>query len=583
MTAWQAHFSWDNTTQASRRCQLGPSAVRSHCGGFIVVLDGDLLNHLDVRHSLRFQQWRTTSAAETLVEGLAQREAAILTELRGSFSFACWDVNRGRLLLARDRLGISPLYLRLQEGAVQLASWRGALGCKTALNRQQVSEVLSFGHLLSPTQPQLGVTGDITLLPGGLVLWIEADGQMRHLRWWPAWPEPTWAPLPVRTARRAGALLREELERVVDAHLPACAPGASPVATLLNEDIDSAIVTAIASRQRPRAVEAFVLQPAGADPAASSNLQALAIHMGVKLHPVTISDTQIVPWVEAALDGAEQPSAGGLEIELLTRAVGQRGHTSVLSAMGGHALFGGHPSHQIVPWLRTLTWCPPPLRRVLLSTLLGPRAERFSELPHWDAQALTIACRRWVTARQLRELNLPQLSWPELPPDPLPAGSAQIAWAELFGYTAPLLVRDGISAGQRGGIALRLPLLDHRVVEIALRLPASIQGRGHRLLEQGFADLLPRGYRGQQGSACDRAMQHWLLGPLRPLCQHHLQHLHGAMVRNHGLNLPRSWVERQWQRFEAGSLHWTRIWCLVVVAHLTTVGSPGGPTPSLQR
>ena len=582
MTAWKASFSWDSKTPGSRNCVLGPTAVRSHCGGFIAVLDGDPVNHLAVRHGLRFQQWLTNSATETLVEGVAQRGAAILTELRGSFSFTCWDVKRGRLLIGRDRLGIRPLYLKLQAGAVQLASWRGGLGSETALSSQQVSEVLSFGHLLSPTKPQLDLTGEITLLPGGLVLWIEANGQMHHLRWWPAWPEPTWAPLPVRTARRAGALLREELELAVNDDLPANTPNHAPVATLLSGGIDSAIVTAIASRQRPGSVEAFVLQPTDGDPAANTDLQALAMHIGVNLRPVTISDTEIVPWVEAALDAAEQPSVGGIEIELLAQAVGQQGHESVLSAMGGGALFGGHPSHQIVPWLRTLAWWPPPLRMALLEAFMGPRAERFSELPNWDAPSLTVACRRWITARQLRELNLPQLSWPELPPGPLPSGPAQIAWAELFGYTAPMLVRDGVAAAQRAGVALRLPLLDHRVVEMALRLPASIQGRGQRLVEQSFADLLPRGYRGQQGSACDLAMQRWLLGPLRPLCQHHLQHLQGATARNHGLELPGSWIGSQWQRFEAGSLHWTRIWCLVVLAHHITVRSTARPTPCLQ-
>lgn len=570
MSAWSAHFSWGpHPLRADNQgCQLGPEPATSHCGRFQAVLDGDLSNHLAVRRGLRFQQWRSGTAAETLVEGVAQRGAAILTELHGSFSFACWDQQRQRLLIGRDRLGLSPLYLRLQDNGVALASCRETLEPQSRLNSEQVTELLCFGHLLNPAELRLAAPGAVSMLPSGLVLWIEADGQLRHLRWWPSWPGPRWSALPLPSSQHTGALIRRELELAVAEQLP---PGQA--ATLLTSGLDSAIVTALASRQRPGAVDAFVLQGEGPSERTDANraaLNALAVHLGVRLQPVTISDLALSTWVEATLAAAPQPTVDGLEMPLLAQAAAAQGHSTLLSAMGGSALFGGHPSHQLVPWLQAVRWWPQPVRLHLLTTLLGARAKRFAELPSWEPGVLALACRRWMTAHQLRALGLPALRWPELPAAPLPAGPAQMAWAELFGYTEPMLVRDGQAASRQAGVELRLPLLDHRVVEMALRLPKGQQQQGQRLLRQAFAELLPAGYRGLPAASCALPMRRWLLGPLRPLCRQQLARLPDATVLPDGAGLPRAWIEEQWRLFETGSLHWTRLWCLVVLAQHTT-------------
>jgi asparagine synthase (glutamine-hydrolysing) len=574
MSSWSAHLCWGPRPlhADNRGCQLGPEPATSHCGRFQAVLDGDLSNHLAVRRGLRFEQWRSGRAAETLVEGVAQRGAAILTELHGSFSFACWDQQRQRLLIGRDRLGLSALYLQLQDHGVALASCRQSLEPQGRLSSEQVSELLCFGHLLNPAQPQLDALGAVAMLPSGLVLWIEADGQLRHLRWWPSWPGPRWSALPLPSSHRAGALIRRELELVVAEQLP---PGRA--ATLLGSGLDSAIVTALASRQRPGGVDAFVLQsegPRNRTDASRAGLNALAAHLGVRLQPVTISDQALSEWAEATLAVAPQPTVDGLDMALIAQAAAAQGHTTLMSATGGSALFGGHPSHQLVPWLRAIRWWPQPVRQLLLTTLLGPRAERFAELPSWEPGVLALACRRWMTARQLRALGLPALRWPDLPASPLPAGPAQMAWAELFGYTEPMLVRDGLAASRQAGVELRLPLLDHRVVEMALRLPTGQQRQGQRLLQQAFAELLPPGYRGLPAASCALPMRRWLLGPLRSLCRQQLARLPDATVLPDGTGLPQAWVEEQWRLFETGSLHWTRLWCLVVLAQHTITRAP---------
>ncbi|MFM7169844.1 MAG: asparagine synthetase B family protein, partial [Cyanobium sp.] len=130
--------------------EAGAQPITSHCGRFTLVFNGEIYNHLQVRPQLAFQAWRGHSDSETLVEGLAQHGEAFLEELCGMFAFAAYDHGRRQLLLARDRLGIKPLYLQWVEGGLRFASERRALDPASPLAAQQVSQVLAWGHLSTP-------------------------------------------------------------------------------------------------------------------------------------------------------------------------------------------------------------------------------------------------------------------------------------------------------------------------------------------------------------------------------------------------------------------------------------------------
>lgn len=111
-----AEGSW---LSSDGRCWLAHQPITSHCGRFTLLFIGEIYNHFQVRKGLRFQAWQGHSHKETLVEGLAQRGPALLLELRGMFVFAAYDSQKQQLLLARDRLGIKPLYLSWQPQGVQ--------------------------------------------------------------------------------------------------------------------------------------------------------------------------------------------------------------------------------------------------------------------------------------------------------------------------------------------------------------------------------------------------------------------------------------------------------------------------------
>ena len=138
-------------------------------------------------------------------------------------------------------------------------------------------------------------------------------------------------------------------------------------------------------------------------------------------------------------------------------------------------------------------------------------------------------------------------------------GHGQIAWAELFGYCEPMLLRDSDVFSMASSLELRVPFLDHRLVELALRLPERFHGPAKGLLRQACGDLFPAGYLERPKQGFTLPMRPWMLGPLRPLCRERLERLEQSGW------LEPAWIHRQWQAFEADRLRWTRAWNLVVL------------------
>jgi len=230
-----------------------------------------------------------------------------------------------------------------------------------------------------------------------------------------------------------------------------------------------------------------------------------------------------------------------------------------LSGLGADEIFGGYPSFRTVPWLRQLRWLPAPLRLQLLRRLGSRLLPKLQGLPAWDRWSVGASVRRFLGDADLAAAGAKPLQWPERPPVPLRQSQSQISWAELFGYCEPVLLRDSDVFSMASSLELRVPFLDHRLVEMALRMPQRFHGPAKGLLKEACLDLFPAGYLNRPKQGFSLPMRPWMLGPLRELC---LARLHSLEASGW---LDPLWIRRQWQAFEVGQLRWTRAWNLVVL------------------
>jgi asparagine synthase (glutamine-hydrolysing) len=392
-------------------------------------------------------------------------------------------------------------------------------------------------------------------LPPGLVLQLQPDRPPEPRRYWPSPAPSAWSPLPIAAAAEARAQVRTLLEQVVQEHLLADVP----VACFLSSGLDSGILTALACRFQPGRIASFTVAFEGAPEDESALAAEMARHCGSDHHELRLSDDQALAWIAAGLSAMDGPTADGINTYLVSRAVAEQGIKVALSGLGADETFGGYPSFQAAPRLRQLRWLPGPLRRQLLQRSGSRLRPKLQGLPAWDRWTVAVAQRRYFGDGDLAAAGATPLRWPEPPPLPPLQGHGQIGWAELSGYCEPMLLRDSDVFSMASSLELRVPFLDHRLVELALRLPERFHGPAKGLLREACLDLFPPSYLNRPKQGFTLPMRPWMLGPLRELCQGRIERLQASGW------LDPLWVRRQWQAFEADQLRWTRAWNLVVL------------------
>ena len=531
----------------------GAQPITSHCGKITLVFNGEIYNHLQIRKHLRFKQWRGHSDSETLVELLAEHGPSSVNQLIGMFAFAAYDSLAKSLLLARDRIGIKPLYLTKFEGCYIFSSERSALP-NSYTYPQELSDVLSWGHCLANSS-FANLEERCIAFPSGFYITIDCHCTLTSCRYWPPLDNSYFSPLDISTSSLAQHHLRELLEEVVSQHLLSDVP----LASLLSSGIDSGIITALASRIQPGLVTSITVALPGHTLDESSAAKAMSAHCGTDHIEIPLSDDSTLQLIHDALSSLDVPSADALNTYIVSRAAAQHGFKVALSGLGADELFGGYPAHKFVPLLRLMRFLPRQLRAVMIQLISPQLVPKLTHIPCWNDWFLTIALRRWYGDSDLQSAGLNAISFPEPPHLSIPQSWARISFTELFNYTEPMLLRDTDTMSMASGLEIRVPFLDHRLVEFALRVPQSFHGTRKYMLRTAFKDLFPSGYLEQPKQGFALPMDQWITGPLRELS---LQRLDS--VKRSGF-IDSGWIDSQWSAFLSHQLHWTRIWSIVVL------------------
>ncbi|MDX1649251.1 MAG: asparagine synthase (glutamine-hydrolyzing), partial [Myxococcota bacterium] len=475
----------------------GAQPMRSRSGRTVVVFNGEIYNHPELRRRLPGFPWRTRTDTEVLLELLEAFGPDVLHAANGMFALAWFDRASRRLWIARDRLGVKPVYVRAgREGVVfgsELPAVLAGPGFPRRVDPEALSAYLDFGFVPAP---RTLVDGVAKLPPGGLFEWH--GGRSRTRRWW----------TPPRPARAGGsdAGWRERLHGgLVDA-VRLRLRSDVPVGTFLSGGFDSTLVTALAARERPGLPSFSVRFPESSALDESRHARAAARVLGTRHTEVVVTGDD----VEAALPGLlarlDEPFADSslLPVHFLSRAA-RVSVTVALSGDGADELFAGYRRYAAERWLARWRRVPGPARRAVLAPLLrglgeergtrrgelGRRARKVLDtegLPP-EARALAVArifrdaekarllgeageATRDVSLELLRALRARERGRDEL--------DTRLRVDLALGLPDDMLTKVD-RASMAHGLEVRVPFLDPRVVETALALPSDLKlgaGRG---------------------------------------------------------------------------------------------------------
>jgi len=547
----------------------GQQPMGTRDGRFTLVFNGEIYNHLALRPELEAAgvAFTSTSDTETALHALAAWGEGAVDRFVGMFAFALWDQREGSLLLARDRLGQKPLYwCRAGDGIAFSSEVRALLASglvRPRVDPEGLARWLCFG---AAQDPHALVEGVEALMPGELLRW-SGPGRLSRRRYWRI-PEPL-SPVE-RPQERLASLLDDAVRLRLLADVP--------LGVFLSGGVDASAIAAVASRHARGALNTFTLTFDEARYDEGERAAMIARHLGVRHHAAHLGAAAATRDVAEAFAAQDLPSHDGVNMWFISRAARRHGLVVALSGTGGDELFAGYPHFQRFPtWVavgRAARWLPRRLREHLLDELspaLPTRARKALGIlgTRGDATRIAALIREVFSGRQRRALlgRRPRASsGPDAAAAPaLDDPGRTLTRLELQGYLANTQLRDIDAMSMAHGFEVRAPLLDHRLVELAMAIPSAAKAPRGGLLKPLLIEAagLPAALFRVPKRGFVLPWERWLRGPLRPWADDALQ---PDAIGAGGLLEPHA-VARIWRAFLAGSpsVNATRILSLVAL------------------
>lgn len=504
--------------------QSGHQPMPSADGQVQCVFNGEIYNFRELRAELVAcgHAFRTDSEAEVIVQAYQAWGEDCIARLHGMFAIALWDVRRKALLLARDRFGEKPLFVARQGDRLLFASELKSLlqvpGFDVALDRDALRGYVAFGYVPSPRS----ILADVSKLAPGHYLRY-ADGHASTHRYYRLSFEPK------TTLGEADAC--EELAHLLDQAVSSRLVSDVPFGAFLSGGLDSSVVVALMARHLSQPVKTFSI---GFREAAFNELddaRRVATHLGTEHHELMV-EPDAVALLQDLVWHLDEPFADASAVPTYLVAKMAREHVKMaLSGDAGDETFAGYTRYLRYLKLHRLGALKPLAAMVASGAghLLGGgnrrRLLRIAEsvrLPFPDNYLSVVALTRAERAQALlgeagdHYRTLAAAYADDLPSDPLD----RIVAIDFNSYLADDILVKVDRMTMANSLESRAPLLDHRLVDFATRLPANMRirgGRGKHLLRKAAARWLPADVLVKRKQGFGLPLADWFRGPLREL------------------------------------------------------------------
>ena len=486
----------------------GDQPMCNENGDVWIVFNGEIYNHADLRPGLqaRGHRYRSRCDTETILHLYEEKGDRVVEHLRGMFAFAIWDRTRQRLLLARDRLGIKPLYYAVTDRELLFASEIKALlaagSIRPVFNEGVLPEFLSTRFVSGEETFFQGVH---KLLPGHVLTWSPNE-RPRTRRYWQ---------IPAPAGETSGASappedLRARLETAVSSHMMSDVP----LGVFLSGGIDSSVLAALVARGVSEPIQTFAVGFADRDANELPYARLAAAHIGAEHHEVTVTPSEFFQALPHALWHEDEPIAFPSSVPLYLLARLAREHVKVvLTGEGADELFLGYNRYRVTKWNARLGqpyWAtvPPALRRHVRRAVhaLPAPISRFARrtfiglepgvrdvyLENFAVFPVTLQ-QRLLQRPDLFEDRDPYATEMRYYEEASGGLLDRISRADLQTYLVELLMKQD-QMSMAASIESRVPFLDDRLVEHVAAIPGDVKLPGWQtkvMLRAAVQDLIP--------------------------------------------------------------------------------------------
>jgi asparagine synthase (glutamine-hydrolysing) len=545
-----------------------------------VSTNSEIYNYKELRNELGDKfQFHSQSDTEVLLRAYEHWGIGCLDRLLGMFSFAIWDNQKEALFIARDRLGIKPLYYNIQGKQFAFASeLRSLLASgliEKTINPSGLYNFLSFGHSSSPET----IVNSVRELKPGHYLWIDKNGNWEEKEYWNPFNGNETPGIGEDTQEHVKTILEEAIQcrRVSDV----------PLGAFLSGGIDSSVVVGNLAKFSDDPITTLTIGFTEKQYDESAFSQEIADRFKTQHQIMCLDEEQLLQALPSSLSAMDQPTIDGINTYLISRSAHEAGLKVVLSGLGGDELFGGYPSFHLIPqilqrkkWLKAI---PQSLARWgigLSKSLLSPN--QAMKLDHLIQGKLSGAHEYFlIRALFCQEPVLGLFADRDLAQNEVekdfqrtliltekgPKGDLfnQISYLETFHYLQNMLLRDTDMMSMAHPLEVRVPFMDHRVVEMMFQIPGKEKVSGEHyakhLLVNSMKSLVPDSVSRRKKMGFTFPFEIWMREALRPEMEAVLL---SPMKQLEDI-VSQEGVEQVWNDFLAGRVSWSRPWALYVL------------------
>ncbi len=536
-----------------------------------LVFNGEIYNYKKIRTGLleRGHILRSNSDTEVILHLYEEKKEALLEDLRGMFAFALYDRNKNEFFVARDRLGIKPLYYVFNKDyflfASEIKALRGSGLVKEGLNYKALNNYLASGYIRAP----MSINENIAALDTGCFMKVN-NRELKITRYYNLADklenrlENISEELAVNTART-------ELLESVKHHLVADVD----VGVFLSGGIDSTGIVSLMRKVRHEKIKTISVIFPHTVYDESSNARLSSKKYNTDHYEVEIKGKDILEAMDNYFEHMDQPTIDGINTYFVSLAAKKAGLKVVLSGQGGDEVFGGYPSFAVIPkicrYLKLakkfpvpgfLDWLPSK-RIEKIKYMLDNNIRSFNEIYTvyrgiFNRQQIINKLEPGLAEKINKTENIILENNHET--DKIKNDFTKISFLELNYYMAGQLLRDSDVFSMANSIELRVPFVDHKLIEALTTIP-SIYMNKKKLLVKAVADL-PAEITGMKKKGFTFPIDNWLRAELKPVVE---AELFNSKIYNE------AYIRKLMEAFYCGKLHYSRIWSLFVLSRFLKV------------
>jgi len=521
----------------------GHQPMVSKCGQFIIVYNGEIYNCNSLRDDLKKKghSFHSMTDTEVILEGFIRYKENIIGKLNGMFALAIFDVKSKKLFLARDRNGIKPLYIRIDNKVLLFSSQASSLSAQKGkkYNKDSALLYLMFGSVPGSNT----IYKDVIVFPAGSYAYYE-NFKLSYTSFYK-----------FKTSGRENnndiiSRTRDLIFSSVDRHLYSD----SPIGVFLSGGLDSSVISAIAKKYNNK-IEAVSLYFDNKSVSEENYQDSVSKHLGIKTHKLKVTEGMFIENLNLFINSMDQPSVDGFNTYLASKFAIQSGMKAILSGVGSDEIFYGYGTFSRYHILKKY------LKSIKLLSPIFKFFNKYQKLEFLKCKGEIgnyLSIRGVLTPSEVVKLTGVPKSYiynlidnldneNNFPDNQFINSYDKNGLFELQYYMKNQLLRDSDQFSMAHSLEIRTPFLDNELVDYVLSTPSDYKiadSYNKPLLVDAVGDLLPEEIWKRKKSGFELPFEEWMRSNPKKF-----------EISSNDL----------WRKFEKNEVHWSKVWTLFVL------------------